>query len=84
MEGYSEAHKYVPCRFSPGMLGHELAVSINVAGTDFSLFVDEEYVRVLDQKAGLGLLRVQIWDSKEGIVALPSETLEQGRERLDG
>jgi hypothetical protein len=77
-----EAAKYLRCKFSPGMVGNELAVSIHVIGNDFSLFVDEESVRVTDEKKGLGLLRVEIWDSKKGIVALPAETLEQGRRFL--
>jgi hypothetical protein len=64
------------------MLGNEYAVEFEVRGTLFSLFADKADVKVMDSVPGQGLLRVRIQDANADLIALPAETLEQGRRFL--
>jgi hypothetical protein len=74
--------KYIPCTVSAGMLGNEYAVEFEVQGTAFSLFADKADVKVIDTVPGKGLLRVRIQDAGANLIALPADTLEQGRRFL--
>ena len=75
---------YIACTVFPGMLGNEFGVEIEVHGTTLSLFADQQYVKVMGTGTvpGIGLLRVWIEDAGANLIALPAETLEQGRRFL--
>ncbi len=74
------------CQVSPGMFKGEVAVrGISADGTEFSLFVSDEYVECRDKLQTEvfceGRLRVQVLD-REGplvLVRLPGQTFENGR-----
>lgn len=74
--------KYTPCKYSPGMFEGEYAVEITLHGTTVSLFADEDDLIIIDPGSGMGLLRVTIQDEGGDLIALPAETLEQGRRYL--
>lgn len=78
----STARKFLACTVSPGMFPDEYVVEIEVEGAKFSLFVDSSDVQVVDTESGRGLLRVWVQDAAHDLIALPSETLEQGRRYL--
>lgn len=74
--------KFLACVVSPGMFPDEYVAEIEVDGARFSLFVDSADVQIIDAKSGQGLLRVWVQDSAQDLIALPAETLEQGRRFL--
>lgn len=81
MEGKTE-EKFIACTFSSGMFEGEFAVEIDINGTLLSLFASRDDLKITDEREGKGKLRVTVWDKTKGLIALPSETLEQGRRYL--
>lgn len=81
MEGKTE-EKFIACTFSSGMFKGEFAVEIDINGTLLSLFASRDDLKITDEREGKGKLRVTVWDETKGLIALPSETLEQGRRYL--
>lgn len=80
MDGKEE--KFITCTFSPGMFEGEFAVLLNINGTVLSLFASQDDLQIIDESEGKGKLRVTVWDATNNLIALPSETLEQGRRYL--
>ena len=76
------SNKFLPCLVFGGMFSDEWAVEIKIKEETLSLYAKKQDVQVLDQSANTGLLRVKIWDATDNIIALPAETLEQGRRFL--
>ncbi len=81
MEGKTK-ERYIVCTFSSGMFEGEFAVELDIDGTVLSLFANRDDLEITDESAGKGKLRVTVWDEAKGLIALPSETLEQGRRYL--
>ncbi len=81
MEGKTK-ERFIICTFSSGMFEGEVAVELEIRGTVLSLFASRDDLENTDEKAGKGKLRVTVWDEAKELIALPSETLEQGRRYL--
>ena len=81
MEGKSE-ERFIICTFSSGMFEGEFAIELDIRGTVLSLFASRDDLKITNEKEGKGKLRVTVWDEAKGLIALPSETLEQGRRYL--
>lgn len=81
MEGKSK-ERFIACTFSSGMFEGEFAIKLDIHGTVLSLFAGRDDLKITDEKEGRGKLRVTIWDEAKELIALPSETLEQGRRYL--
>ena len=74
--------KFIACTFSSGMFEGEFSVELDIEGTVLSLFASRDDLQITAEKEGKGKLRVPVWDEAKGLIALPSETLEQGRRYL--
>lgn len=74
--------KFIACTFSSGMFEGEFSVELDIEGTVLSLFASRDDLKITDKKEGKGKLRVTVWDESKSLIALPSETLEQGRRYL--
>lgn len=74
--------RYIDCTYSQGMLRDEYAIEVTTHGTTFSLFADKSDVKIVDESEHKGLLRVLVQDADANLIALPAETLEQGRRFL--
>ena len=74
--------KFIACTFSSGMFEGEFSVELDIEGTVVSLFANRDDLKITDKKEGKGKLRVTVWDESKSLIALPSETLEQGRRYL--
>ena len=81
MEGKTE-EKFIACTFSSGMFEGEYSVELDINGTLLSLFASRDDLKITNESEGKGKLRVTVWDEAKGLIALPSETLEQGRRYL--
>ncbi len=81
MDGETE-ERFITCTFSEGMFDGEFAVVLDINGTVLSLFASQDDLKITDEREGKGKLRVTVWDEAKGLIALPSETLEQGRRYL--
>ena len=78
MEAKNE-EKFIACTFYSGMFEGEFSVELDIEGTALSLFASRDDLKITDKKEGQGKLRVTVCDESKSLIALLSETLEQGR-----
>lgn len=74
---------FIACTFSEGMLPSEYSVTIELPGRDLSLFAPKDEVVVKDEAKGVGLLRVRLVDQDHNVIALPAETIGEGRRFIE-
>lgn len=79
----SEKSKYISCKYSEGMFPSEYSVTIQLGGLDFSLFAPRSQVLEIDLEKGRGLLKIQVIDPENNVIALPSEVIESGRRFIE-